>query len=480
MIHMRRFALPACLLLIGLFYSATSPFAVTSGHGGIDGAELAVAATHLGVAHPPGYGLFVGLSAPFARLTPSNPIAGLMAFNAGLAVLCCGVLAWAAWRASGRLSAGLVAAIGLGLSFTFWSQAIIYETYSLMTLLFALLLTLALSRTRSPWLVFVTGHLAGIALTHHLTALVWLPVLLILSGYTRRELLRWGVGLLTGLWPVLLLLALSARGGLPDWGEVSHGLPDLFAHVTGRAFVGYLAPFTLVGWLNALADSLALLWHDMTAFGVALAGLGAIRVAVMPGGRRALLAFFALLAGLSAVASVYTAADTSTVYRLPITVMACWFAGQSVMPYRRLAGIGAAAALAALLLSAHMVPVALTGDASQREFVADLRDLPPDSLIVTADTETTFRLWYACDASALCGNNWLVLNTNLMQFDWYVRRIMTSQPGLSAYTPDDVAGWLAQDAWRDRPIASDLVFFGLRGRTQVRSGGWQVWRVPAD
>jgi hypothetical protein len=392
---------------------------------------------------------------------------------------------WRCWRAApwpGRQAArdsrtaGIGAALALGLGFTFWSQAIVYETYIAMALLFALLLALALSHDRRPWVVLAAGHLTGLALTHHLSALAWLPALLILSGCSRRDLLRWGAGLLTGLWPVALLLLFSLRGGPPDWGQVRDGLPALVTHISGSAFSGFLVPFTLAGWLGSMGDGLALLWRDLTTIGCILAVVG---VAVsLRRGRRPALSCMLLFGALSAVTSVYTAADTSTVYRLPVTVMACWFAGQGAGwlagRLHRAAGALLVTILAASLLTAHLPDVSLHGDTSQRDFMAEARALPPGSLIVTARTETTFRLWYACEVQRACPD-WLVLNLNLMQFDWYARRIGAAQPGLTPYTPDDVPGWLAQDAWRGRPIATELVFFGLRGRTLSHAGGWQVW-----
>ncbi len=110
--------------------------------GQADTFEFQVVAPQLGIAHPTGYPLFVGLGKLFSLL----PV-GSMAWRVNLSSAMFATIAvWLIYRAivaltSDRLAAAL-AAIALAASPVFWSQAVVAEVYALNALFVAAILFL--------------------------------------------------------------------------------------------------------------------------------------------------------------------------------------------------------------------------------------------------------------------------------------------------------------------------------------------------
>ena len=175
----------------------------------------------LGVEHPPGYPLFTLIGHAFSRL----PI-GAVAYRIHLASAFFGALSCAAlWLCAralipGRLPAYL-AALGLGVSPVFWSQAIIAEVYTLNTFFFLVLVVLGLracpptatgetgpsGRRILPWMAF----LFGLSLSNHWPLMLLVaPAFVVLLWPLRGDLLK-GIGgllwlFLAGLLPYVWLV----------------------------------------------------------------------------------------------------------------------------------------------------------------------------------------------------------------------------------------------------------------------------------
>ncbi|HSD83941.1 MAG TPA: DUF2723 domain-containing protein, partial [Anaerolineae bacterium] len=168
--------------------------------GQADTFEFQVVAPQLGIAHPTGYPLFVGVSKLFSLL-PINS----MAWRVNLSSAILGAIAvWLIYRTivaltSDRLAAAL-AGLALAAAPVLWSQAVVAEVYALNALfvsaiLFLLIRLLSIrsslpvslrnSAERAAWRQLPTSNiyllffLFGLALSHHLTSVILIPAILI-------------------------------------------------------------------------------------------------------------------------------------------------------------------------------------------------------------------------------------------------------------------------------------------------------------
>jgi hypothetical protein len=243
----------AVFLLIAAVYVWSMPRSVVLE----DDGYFIMAAYFNAVTHPPGYPLFVFISHFFTFL----PI-GSVAFRVHLASACFGALAcvvlWMVMRhlLEERIYAYL-AALGLGLSATFWSQAIIAEDYTLNVLLFLILFVLALRcnsagegecSVYTKWMAFIYG----LALSNHWPLLVLsTPALLVLLWPVRGYLIRhWHVmislvmlGLLPYAWLVWrshVVPEVSFYGPIRSWH-------DFWFFISRKAYAGVDQNVT-AGW----------------------------------------------------------------------------------------------------------------------------------------------------------------------------------------------------------------------------------------
>ena len=123
----------AAAVALALFavYALTAPPTVTLEDDGL----FILAALDAGVAHPPGYPLFVLAGHLFSRLPLGTPAYRLHLMSALFGALACAVLYLLGRRLQVPAWAAAAAALGWGLSEHFWSQAIITEVYTLNALL---------------------------------------------------------------------------------------------------------------------------------------------------------------------------------------------------------------------------------------------------------------------------------------------------------------------------------------------------------
>ena len=141
----RKFIPPLIIIcILSLAYGSTLAPGLSWANGGADGGDLIAAAATGGVAHPPGYPLYLLL----ARLFQLIPI-GTLAFRTNLLSLICTQLAcvllykFLGKRLEAHQHANWIAflcALAFGLSPQVWSQAVITEVYALHSLLIILIL----------------------------------------------------------------------------------------------------------------------------------------------------------------------------------------------------------------------------------------------------------------------------------------------------------------------------------------------------
>jgi hypothetical protein len=275
----------AVFLFALLLYTLTLAPTVTL----VDSGELIVAAYGLGVAHPPGFPLWVML-AHLASLLPFGSVAARINFSSAFfAALACAMLTLvvaevlitacsfatskqlgnAAQRTRKRedsTSRGflmLAPALGAGLvmafSRTLWSYATITEVYALNTLLILVVFFLVVRwrrriiETRRDSRAAVTPHdrwiyaaafLFGLALgVHHVTVGLTLPAIAVVvyrtqgwKFFTSRRLLYAALISIGGLILVYSYLPWAAlRSPVMNWGD-PRSLQEIWWHITGRQY----------------------------------------------------------------------------------------------------------------------------------------------------------------------------------------------------------------------------------------------------
>jgi hypothetical protein len=283
----------ALTLLMFAVYAASSPRTV----GLEDDSLFVLSAYFLGIEHPPGYPLFTLTGHLFTYL----PI-GSVAYRVHLASAFYGALTiGAAWLCMLRLLPGerrvaWVAALALGLSPVFWSQAVIAEVYTLNTFFLLILVYLGLRVVEQPRLLPWMALVFGLSLSNHYPLmLLAAPAFAVLLWPLRRELLKrlpllvWLVviGLLPYAWLVWrswARLPISFYGELDTlreiwyfisragYAEVDHSLTaGWMDKVRFLTFMGsqVLVQFALLGALVAAAGFVAqwqLLGRRVSAF----------------------------------------------------------------------------------------------------------------------------------------------------------------------------------------------------------------------
>jgi len=302
--------------------------------GEADTFEFQVVAPALGIAHPTGYPLYILLGKLFSML-PFGSVAWRVNLTSAVAatgaVLCLYVLlerAGAQSMVGTEAHRGVVAflvALTLAFSRLLWSQAVVAEVYALNLLFVAALLALAtvlLEGRGSRRTVGGLAFLAGLALTHHLTILLFLPAvgLALLLARPRIGWRGWIAALGLFLLGLAVIVYIPLRWpALHDGRWMSGG--EFLAYVTGRQFGGALQ----VGLLRDPTRYAILARVLLEPFGWAGIGLAVVGLAWLVV-RRPALALVTLLAFLTycLYGLVYLVPDIS-VFLLPThLLLALW------------------------------------------------------------------------------------------------------------------------------------------------------------
>ncbi|MEI6212019.1 MAG: DUF2723 domain-containing protein [bacterium] len=218
-------------LLLLLVYGLTAARHVTLEDDGI----FIMAAYTLGMAHPPGYPLHTALGWLFTHL-PLATVEWRVHFLSGVfGAMTCSMVWLLVRRLTGTSIGAWAAALGLGLSGVFWSQAIIAEVYTLNTFLFASawLAVVAYGDTGSRRHLELAALACGLGLANHWPLfLLSAPGLLLIALPRWRQMPRQAVSalpvfLVAAVLPYLWLYvrsrmhpAFSFLGPLENWDDL--------------------------------------------------------------------------------------------------------------------------------------------------------------------------------------------------------------------------------------------------------------------
>lgn len=367
--------------LLGLLALALYWFTLIPSIPATDSGELILAAWLPGIAHAPGFPLWVVLGWLFSHLIPLGSVAQrlnwMSAFFGALAVMATFWLAILGlpWRqlvpvkssgsrpetrdrgtrqalphrapaaAAPRIpptvwTAAVVGTLAFALARTIWSWSVVAEVYALHVFLVAAILALLLAwRQRltqgeppvraGRWLILAAG-VYGLALgNHNLTIGLLAPAILWWlwvnrRGLTVRVFLLATAALAAGLLIYLYLPLRAAQDPLLNWGD-PFNLTRLWWHITGRQYQVNIFGGTLATMARQLGEGAVLWVQQFTPLGVLFSLLG---LGVLWRRDRALLGLTLLVAFFGvAYAVVYEIADDRDAYYLAtFVVSALWLA----------------------------------------------------------------------------------------------------------------------------------------------------------
>ncbi len=399
------FALFAAFFLLGVVQAAPS---VTTG----DAGEFAAAAATLGVAHAPGYPLFVLLAKAFGTLFAL----GSWAYRTNLLSAACASAALALFSdALRRFGAGRAARLGaaavLGLSPLWREQSAVTEVFALQLLCAALLLWIVAAagdRLLEAGPAAALGLAFGLGLGDHQTLALILPALILAArgrpGPLPRGLAFATLGTAAGF-AVNIVLPLRAAQAPPlDWDHAT--TLKAFWRLLSRKDYGSMA-LTVEGGQAAGAEALAAqAWRSLRGIAGQLGPLGAaLALLGAAGWRRSGLrlqapAAWAWILGAGPAFlmlgrppfDVQTSSALERFHLLPLLGAGLFVAAGLEILARARPLAGAAAALAA---AAVLVPAA-AAQSRRADFLAHdygrtiLRELPPGATFVMDGGDDTF------------------------------------------------------------------------------------------
>jgi len=444
----RLFSAAAFLVPLVVYWLTTAP-----GMTLIDSGELALSAWDPGVAHPPGFPLYVLLGFLFAHLPLAEPARNLNLFSA----LCGATACWLVYR-SARLTipgdvggwrsalAALAASLTFGFTFVLWGFTSFTEVYTLNLALLAagLYFLLRAGREGEPpeRYLLLSGLFWGMALAVHLgTVALTAPAFLwgawVAVGGRWRRLIRpaaLALGTAALLYATIALFAWLDP--LFNWGNATSPIRFL-RHISGKQYQG-----------NLFSSTAQVVWAELVRIGrhALLQGTPLALLAALWGGAvlrrrspRLLITLFLLVAFNVFYALAYEINEDKEAYYL-VTFLAGGLllaAGAADLLHRfrsrRLPTVLLTAMLAllpAVTLLMHWPSCDRSGDRRAERLVRDLCDpLPQGALLLTREWQ--FYSPWLYDRHVLGYRPDLrVVDVNLVRRSWYMGYLEREIPGL--------------------------------------------------
>ncbi len=492
--------LPKVFLILGLgsIYLATIAPGLTWANNGADGGDLISAAATWGVAHPPGYPVYLLI----ARIFQFLPV-GSIAFRTNLLSAICTVLAATILyeivvrsfvSLKEKWLAGLVTAFAFGLSQLVWSQAVITEIYALQELLIVLLLYLLLlgknHTNLNPKVVdSLLGLIFGLAFSNHLTALILLPAVLLVDIVSYHPVgnhplraryihqawrmgwsVQWGPLIRRCIWiligiSVFLSLFIRANTGSPvNWGNPST-IKNFIWVISGKIYGNYLFDFPysffsikLATWGKIFLNQVGLIGLLIAIFGLIWNWSKSIRFSAVTSWMVFTFWTFSFF---------YNSIDSYVYLIFAIIAISLWL-GWGVASiititnlYQRWLGV-----VAGILVIGYLIGTGWQTwpkvDAS-KDFRAEdfghrvISIAPSESIIFTDGDKDAFALWYFHYVLEKRPDI-AVIVTNLLPYDWYRETLRSTYPGLKIPLVEN-------DSWKatilqvnpNRPVCNTIV-----------------------
>jgi hypothetical protein len=432
-----------------------------------DAGEMAGAAWTLGLAHQPGYPLYIIGAKLFSLLPLGNPAWRLNLFSsaAGLAGLL--IFLRVASR-SFHPAAAFAAALLLGLNFTLRTVSMVPEMYALHFLFAALLLLLAgggEEQEPGPARVYATAYLLGLGMANRMDLLLAAPAALLLLWPRIRAggplcLPRASGFALLGFSLYLFLPVRSSSWPLFDWSHPAD--PATFLAVITRKSYGSTLDLISVNYRpgELFLPNLKLYWrHLLENFNGFLLFCAAGVLAEYRSAPRRLAAWGALflvtgplflyLANMPP--NPHAAAIVEPYYLLPDLALAFWAAAGLAAAFSRLPRFKPAllaAALACAGLALHNgAPACRRWLFAAEDYARDvLRTAPQGATVVAKKDVQLFSLWY-------------------------LQRVLGERPDVLV-----VAQGLSASAWYAASMARHFPSLKLEN---LNTGGETAWRALA-
>lgn len=291
-----------------------------------DNAEFQYLGYVFGISHPTGYPTYLMLNGIFTHLFPAGTLAWRAnVLSAFFATGACAGVAAAARRLGASPRCALLAALSMGLTWTFFRLARVAEVYSLHALFVAWILYAFIrwdERAEDRWLYLGCGLLAC-SFGNHLTTVLLLPTLLLwIAWRAPRTFARPRVYAIVGLFVLLgagqyAYLILRSSPDVLFTYTALHSGSDIVGYLTGAQFSEAKGGRD---WESIISTGIHLvreLLPELAALGcLSLLGL----VALWKSHRRVFVAFM-IYAGCSKLFMLWYAIPDIADYALPLFVV---------------------------------------------------------------------------------------------------------------------------------------------------------------
>jgi hypothetical protein len=298
-----------------------------------DSGELAAAVHTLGVAHPPGYPLYVLVGKLFSVLVPiGRPVLRLNLFSAAMSAVSVGLLQATLAILELPWFVSSSTALAWAFSASLWSQSGIARVYALGAAISAAVVYFAVSWYVDPAAgdapLYAAFVLVGFGLANHPVAAAHLPavaaLIVVASPARAADALLWLVCaacLLPGLTLYAWIPLAARRGALVNWGNIKTAR-DFWNFLRRKQYwqhryVTNTAEFGEVVWfyLRRVVDEFGFLGSAATVVGIPLLATGHPAIAI----------FALVLVGLNAGAMI-AHARREDIFHWTRYMMTAWFA----------------------------------------------------------------------------------------------------------------------------------------------------------